>query len=226
MVEKYNWKDLAGTGKKWLRNKITETTTADRRTRERAEGNDWQLEREMKEQAGGALLVTAFPGLGRALERQEENRERAAQGSSDRARAGRSARVVRGSSIELTGHVTGRVDDVAVDLSSDDENRTLSVRVEPVDPVQLSGGELLSAGFAIAGFAGEGTYPLVSDIESLDPGVHHVALGGESEDGWFYWTEDAGPGVACVRAGLIDASLVCVNSASDEIRVTIRIPLP
>jgi hypothetical protein len=28
----------------------------------------------MKEQAGGALLVTAFPGLGRALERQEENR--------------------------------------------------------------------------------------------------------------------------------------------------------
>jgi hypothetical protein len=81
MVEKYNWKDLASTGKKWLRNKVTETTTADRRTRQNAEANEWRLDREMKEQAGGALLVTAFPGLGRALERQEENRIRADQES-------------------------------------------------------------------------------------------------------------------------------------------------
>jgi hypothetical protein len=56
--------------------------------------------------------------------------------------------------------------------------------------------------------------------------AHHVALGTESEDGWFSWTEEAGPGVATVSAGSIEASLVCVNSAGDEIRVTVRVPLP
>src|SRR5687767_5318038 len=99
MVEKYNWRELAGTGKKWLKNKVTETTTADRRKRQNASANEWQLEREMKEQAGGALLVTAFPGLGRALERQEENRARSEQESTDRRRAKRVATVVPGSSI-------------------------------------------------------------------------------------------------------------------------------
>ena len=225
MPEKYKWSDVAGTAKKWLRNKVTETTTADRRTRQNAEANEWAIEKEMKEQIGGAALITAFPGLGRALDRQEENAARAAKDSTDRARAKRVASVVAGSSIELSGHVDGRLDDVAIDLTPDEENGTLTVLMEPVDPGRVQGGEVMAAGFAIAGFKGEGRYDLVGYIESLDPGVHHVVLADENEDAWFYWTEEYGPGVAVVSAGMIEASLVCQNSASQEIRVTMRVPL-
>ena len=226
MVEKYNWKDLASTGKKWLRNKVTETTTADRRTRHNAEANEWRLEREMKEQAGGALLVTAFPSLGRALERQEESRVRSAQESSDRARAKRLAGVVAGSSIELSGDISGRIEDVAVTLTPDDENTALTVLMEPVDAAQVHGGELLSAGFAVTNFAGEGTYRLASEIDVLDPGVHHVAFGGDSEDSWFYWTEEYGDAVVTVRDALIEATMPCQNASSRRVTVVMRVPLP
>lgn len=225
MTEKYKWSDVAGTAKKWLRNKVTETTTADRRTRRDAEASDSALEKKMKDEAAGAALVTAFPSLGRALEHQEQNKARAAQESTDRQRAKRAASVVPGSSIELSGHVNGRLDDVAVDLTPDADNGTLTVLMEPVDPGRVQGGEVLAAGFAISGFKGEGRYELVGSIESLDPGVHHVALGEGNEDSWFYWTEEYGPGVAVVRDGMIETSLVCRNSGSQEIRVTMRVPL-
>jgi hypothetical protein len=225
MAAKYNWKDLAGTAKKWLDNKVTETTTADRRKRDNAAGNEVQLEREMKDQLGGAALITAVPSLGRFMDRQEANAARSAQDSADRARSKRVAAVLPGSSIELNGHVSGRIDDVSVELTPDDEYGTLLVLMEPVDGVQLQGGEVVAAGFAISGFHGEGTYQLDGYIESLDPGVHHVALAGDSDTSWFYWSEEYGPGVAVVTNGLIETSLVCQNAASEQITVTMRVPM-
>jgi hypothetical protein len=226
MASKYSWKDLAGTAKKWLDSKVTETTTADRRTRESAEGHQVQLEREMQEQLGGAVLTTAFPSLGRLMDRQEENRRRSEQDSADRARARRVASVLAGSSIQLGGHVTGRADDVAVELTHDDEERTLLVLMEPVDPVTLSSGHLSAAGFAIAGFDGPGTYPLVEQIDSLEPGVHHVVLDdGDDDTSWFYWTEESGAAAATVTDDLIEATLTCTNAASEQVTVTMRVPL-
>ena len=43
-----------------------ETTTADRRTRENAEATDDRLEQDLKDQAAGTALLTAFPALRRA----------------------------------------------------------------------------------------------------------------------------------------------------------------
>jgi hypothetical protein len=225
MAAKYNWKDLAGTAKKWLDNKVTETTTADHRKRDTAAGNEAQLEREMKDQLGGTALITAFPSLGRFMDRQEANAARSAQDSADRARSKRLASVLPGSSIELTGHVSGRIDDLSVELTPDDEYDTLLVLMEPVDGVQLAGGEVIAAGFAISGFHGAGTYQLVGYIESLDPGVHHVTLAGDVDTSFFYWSEEYGPGVAVVTDGLIETSLVCHNPSSEEIRITMRVPL-
>ncbi|MGD9995713.1 MAG: hypothetical protein AB7L17_07510 [Ilumatobacteraceae bacterium] len=226
MASKYSWKDLAGTAKKWLDSKVTETTTADRRTRETAEGQQVHLEREMKDQFGGAVLTTAFPSLGRLMDRQDENRRRSEQESLDGARARRAASVLAGSSIELSGDVSGRVIDVAVELTPDDEQRTLLVLMEPVDAAPVSGGELSAAGFAITDFDGPGTYPLVEYIESLDPGAHHVVLdGGDSETSWFYWTEQAGAAAATVTDELIEVSFVCENAAGQRTHVTMRVPL-
>ena len=130
-----------------------------------------------------------------------------------------------GSSIELSGHVSGRIDDVAVEMTAEDEHGTLLVLMEPVDSALLSGDDVVAAGFAIAGFQGAGTYPLVEYIESLDPGVHHVVLGGDADTSWYYWTDDSGPAVAVVTDELIETSLVCRNAAGQEIRVTMRVPL-
>jgi hypothetical protein len=225
MAGKYNWKDLAGTAKKWIDNKVTETTTADHRKRDTAEGNEAQLEHEMKDQFTGAALITAIPSLGRFMKNQEENAARSAKDSLDRERAQREASVLAGSSIELTGQVSGRIDNVAVHMTPDDQYGTLLVLMEPVDGVQLSGGEVVAAGFAISGFHGAGTYQLVDMIDSLEPGVHQVTLAGDTDASFYYWSEDYGPAVAVVSEDMIETTLVCQNSGSDEIRVTMRVPL-
>jgi hypothetical protein len=227
MSGKYSWKELAGTAKKWVDSKVTETTTADRRTRDRAEANQSLIERDLEEQAGGAVLTTLFPGLGRAVERQEEKRLRADLARHGRDRARRAASVVPGSSIDLSGAVNGRVEDLAVDITPGDGERTLLVLMETVDPVSLDGGELSAAGFAIADFNGDGTYPLVEYIESLDPGAHHVVLGGgDGESDWFYWAEEYGPAGAVVGDGEITVTMPCRNCMSEQITVTLRVPVP
>lgn len=226
MSGKYSWKSVAGTAKKWIDNKVTETTTADRRTREQAAGNEHRIERDLEAQAGGAVLTTLFPGLGRAIERQEANRERAEAEGRDRARAEREAAVLPGSSVEVRGAVTGRVTDLAVTLTADDEERTLLVLLETVDPIALDGAALSAAGFALTDFHGDGDYPLVPYIESLDPGVHHVVFNeGDGDTDWFYWTEEYGPATATVGGGMIDVTMPCHNAASQQLTLTIRVPL-
>jgi hypothetical protein len=225
MAEKFNWKGLAGTAKKWLDQKTTEMVTTDRRTRESAEHQADRLEQQMTDEVGSAALTTMFPSLGRAIERQEANRRRAAQDDLDRARARRAAAVVQGAAIELSGAVHGRVDDVAVTLTPDDEEGTLTVLLEPVEPVPLPGGTLAQAGFAISGFRGDGRYALEEDIPSLEPGVHHVALVGDGEDCWFYWVSEYGRGDAVVQQNTIVATMVCDNAGSQRITATLTVPL-
>jgi hypothetical protein len=226
MPSKYNWKDLAGTAKKWLDNKVTETTTANRRTRENAEANDDRLEQDLKDQAAGTALLTAFPALRRHMDRMEENRARSEQEAHDRERARRAASVLPGSTIVLRGHVSADIADVAVELTPDDEEHTLVVLMEPVDPVPMGEHRLSAAGFALAGFHGPGTYQLSAEIDSLDPGVHHVVLDdGDDEGCWFYWTDDYGPASATVTDTLIEAEMVCQNASGEEIRATLRVPL-
>lgn len=225
MPGKYSWKSVADTAKKWVDNKVTETTTADRRTRERAAGNETQIEREFEAQAGGAVLTTLFPGLGRALERQEANRERAEADGRDRARAERVASVVAGASIDVRGDINGRADDVAVTFTADEAERTLTVLLETVDPVAFDRAELSAAGFALTDFRGNGTYPLVAYIDSLDPGIHHVVFNeGDGDTDWFYWTDEYGPATAVVGEGTISVSMPCRNAASQELTVTLRVP--
>lgn len=226
MPGKYNWKSVADTAKKWVENKVTETTTADRRTREQAEGNEAAIERELEAQAGGAVLTTLFPGLGRAIERQEANRLRAEADATDRARAARVAAVVSGSRVEVHGAVNGRADDLAVTLTADDAERTLSVLLETVDAVALDRAELSAAGFAIAGFQGDGTYELVPYIESLDPGVHHVVFdGGDGDTDWFYWSDEYGAATATVSDGAIDVTMPCRNAAGQQLTLALHVPL-
>ena len=222
MAGKFGWKDLAGTAKKWLDAKTTETLTGDRRTREHAEARQNSLEHDMEQQAAGAALTTLFPGLGRAMERQEANRLRAQREQHDRARAQRLAAVLPGSSIELSGVVDGRLDDLAITLTPDDEQRTLLVLVEAVDPAPIGEHRFLTGGFAITGFTGDGRYQLVSDSDILDPGAHHVVL---DEDQWFYWTEEYGPGTAVVGGGWIEASLAFEDEASRKLGARFRIPM-
>jgi hypothetical protein len=56
MAAKYNWKDLAGTAKKWLDTKVTETTTADHRKRDNAAGNEHGTLLVLKEPVDGVQL--------------------------------------------------------------------------------------------------------------------------------------------------------------------------
>jgi len=227
MSGKYSWKSVAGTAKKWADNKRTEVTTADRRTRREATGNEVQIERELEQQTGGAVLTMLFPGLGRAIERQEQQRQQAAADRHDQARAEREASVLAGASVEVRGHITGRADDLAVTFTADDETRTLLVLMETVDPVAFDGASLSAAGFALADFHGNGTYPLVAEIESLDPGAHHVVFNdGDSDIDWYYWTDEYGPATAVVSGGAIEVVMPCRNAGSHEVTVTLRVPMP
>lgn len=226
MARKYSWKDVAQTAKKWVDSKVTETVTADRRTREHAEASQVAHERELREQTGGAVLTTLFPGLGRAIERQEENRLRAEAEHADQARAERVATVVAGSAVETTGAINGQATDLAVRFTPDDEFGTLSVLLETVDPVPFDRAALSAAGFAIADFKGNGTYELIDYIESLDPGVHHVVFDdGDNDTDWFYWSSEYGPGRAVVGDGIITVTMVCRNTGSEELTLTLTVPL-
>lgn len=226
MSGKYSWKSVAATAKKWVDNKVTETTTADRRTRERAAGNEYQIERELQAEAGGAVLTTLFPGLGRAMEKQEANRARAEAEGREQARAEREAAVLAGSVVEVRGAIDGRATDLAATLTPDDEHGTLLVLLETVDPVPFDGTALSAAGFALTNFRGDGTYPLVYDIASLDPGVHHVVFNnGDGDSDWFYWAEEYGPASATVTGGVIEVTMPCRNVISQELTLTIRVPL-
>ncbi len=226
MSGKYSWKAVANTAKKWVDNKVTETTTADRRTRQRAEGNEQAIEDELEAQAGGAVLTTLFPGLGRALDRQAEQRERAEIDRRDQARSERVAAVLDGSSVDLRGFVSGRVEALAVTLTHDVDEGTLLVLMETVDPVPLAGGALSAAGFAIAEFRGPGTYALEPYVASLDPGVHHVVFnGGDNDTDWFYWSDEYGPATAVVSDDAIDVTMRCRSCGSEEVDVTLRVPL-
>lgn len=226
MTAKYNWKSVAKTAKKWVDAKKTETLTADRQTRLRADAAGHQHERELTEQASGAALATLIPGLGRAIERQEANRLRAEQASRDADYARRSEAVLIGASVSAWGAVNGEAGDLAVTVTRDEDAGTVLVLLETVDPVAFDRAELSAAGFALTGFTGDGSYLLSDDIPSLDPGSHHIVFdGGDRDIDWYYWTAELGPARAVVSDGVADVTMQCRNAASDEVTVSIRVPL-
>ena len=67
--------------------------------------------------------------------------------------------------------------------------------------------------------------PLILPNLHLLPGANHVQLAGDDESCTYYWSEAYGPGTVVAEDGLIEATLVCRNSADDEVRVTVRVPL-
>ncbi len=223
MAGRFNWRDVAGTAKKWIDEKVTETVTTDRSEERAAEFRQRDLERTLRDEVPVTALATAFPSLRRAIDRQDGARQRSADAALADQRSRRVASVLEGSSIEVSGRATGRVEQVAVQFTTDDG--TLVVLVEPVDPVPVAGGELVAAGFAVARFRGPGRYELTDDDEAVAPGANHVLLAGDDDSSTFYWSQSYGPGVVVAQDDLIEATLVCRNSSDDEVRVKVRVPL-
>ena len=223
MAGRFNWRDVAGTAKKWIDEKVTETVTSDRQEERAADARQRDLEQTLRDEVPVTALATAFPSLRRAIDRQDDARRRAEDDALADERSRRAARVLDGSSIEVAGAVSGRVDGVAVQLLPEDG--ALVVLLEPVDAAPLSAGAVAAAGFALAHFGGPGRYDLTDDDESVAPGANHVLLAGDDESATFYWSEGYGPGTVVVADDLIVATLACRNSSDDEIRVTMRVPL-
>lgn len=226
MTGKYSWKSVAKTAKKWIDAKTTEATTADRRTRRQADAAEHQHERELTAEATGAALTTLIPGLGRAIERQEAHRLRAESEAREADYLRRSEAVLAGASVSAWGAVNGEARDLAVTVTRDEQEGTVLVLLETVDAVHFDRAELSAAGFALSGFTGDGTYLLSDDIPSLDPGSHHIVFdNGDSDVDWYYWTADLGPAQAVVSNGVADVTMQCRNAASQEVTVSIRVPL-
>jgi|GEM_PF-3323007 len=240
---------LGGLAKRWLRTKAKHLTTADNRTRDRAEGDLWQTEKEIKDAAIGEAVMTAVPGLRRMRDGQEAAARRREAERDARWAAEIAARPRRQVELWTTGAVVGHwagllhvdvhvrppedVDDV------DDEGGdplgaqpTLAVTVDPGagDDATLTDDRFRSWRFQVAGWAGAGRYDLVASRARQreagwepDPLETELELGAGGDES-FFLDDAAGPCVVAVSADgrTIDVQLALAG-ARGELSLRARI---
>jgi hypothetical protein len=232
--------ELDGLGKlagRWLKAKKTELLTGNRREREYAEAESSNAQREMGEQISGEILMTAFPGLRRMKEQQEERK--AAREADERAKVlalprARVSLAVRG---EVDGSFSGELP-VRVEIDEDDEDGraaaglAVELVVVPDLAPSLGGTALLGLRFRVPGFHGPGEYDL-SAIgrareaagDELDYTDFDLALGNWDET--YVWTPDVGPGAITVGAGAQSFTVrMAMMSAGGELTLDADIQLP
>jgi hypothetical protein len=235
---------LAGLAKRWLRSKKTELLTGDRRTREQAEVEAHNTQRKISDAVVGEAVMSAFPGLRHAKERQERARAEREEAERDATRAlPRAGLQLQASGAAHASWAGTMGADVQLETDDDDEeggggggssSTTLRVELATVDedaPV-VGSARLFGWRFAVPGYQGPGRYDLAAINEQLastggelDPSDFELALGHREEP--FYWTPDTGPGVIVVAGDGRTLTLdLAMSGASGDLLVHAVVTLP
>jgi hypothetical protein len=241
---------LGGLAKRWLRNQTKGLLTTDNQERRRLEGEEWQLEKEMKEEAGAQAVYAAVPGLEDWKDRQEANRT-AAEADRERRRVEEVAsRPLAGIGIAVSGDLTGhwagqlpaRVEtraDTAWDAETGEERpggQTLLVELTALDhdrPV-LAGMPLLGWTFAVPDYTGPGTYDINEIVRRREEEGGYVeytewCLGLGSWDEPLYWDSSAGPSTVEIgpdgRAATVRMTMSAAwGSGPTEVVASVNLP--
>ena len=235
---------LGGLANRWMRAKVKELTTADRRTRDAAEYEADETARRLGNDAIGEAVLTAVPGLRRWRDQQERHAADATAERERRADAALAARPLVAVRLRVTGAVEGTwtgswAADIAVaEPSLDDADPYGRQSALVADLASRCGAEPTIAGlllhgwrFEVPGFTGPGEYDLAAsglarraagfEPEYLD---WSFALGEEG----FFFQPDAGPTTVTVGGlgGPIEVSMALVGSAG-SLRVDAKLePVP
>ena len=229
MAEDETLGSLFGKAKRWARQEIKNATKigGDPRDQKVAEEQNEQLGREIESDAklmrDEAIISALTPQSIKDYQAMTAaNKAEQDAKSQAEARAGRVARA-SASRVELSGYVSGAVEDLAVEAWRTDDG-ALAVSVECIDPAPMTKGKVSGFCFAIPSFHGDGTYVL--DDEDVDSLAYELYLFDDDEsDGWGFHPS-FGPGVIVVSDGSADVQLVLGGSGNDTIDLHATIVLP
>ncbi|HET8523283.1 MAG TPA: hypothetical protein VFL82_08620 [Thermomicrobiales bacterium] len=227
---------LGGLAKRWLKTQLRFHGDPHRGVRDRQEAQ--QLEQEMREKVSDDVSRTVFNAVMPTSWKQklEDIERRTEEGKAERARQaraeleGRERAAVR---LVMSGDVSGSFEGaLPVTVERPEEaGESLTVELEPLDPIVLGGRSFLSFNFAIPAYHGPGHYDLSAIAQGdkgddIDYSLFTLAL--DQDDEPFYWTPDYGPGTIDVGADgrTLRVKVAMEDAGSARISVDAAVELP
>ena len=190
---------IVGLAKRWLKLQFRfhgdpHRAVGERREAERIEN---RLEHKVKEDIGTAVVSALMPPswkrkLGELEHASEERRAEADR----RRRAEHEARPRAAVRLAFGGDVVGPLEaEIPIAVGWPDEaGDTLTVELEPLEPIAVGGRAFRGLTFAVPGYRGPGRYDLstlaAADFDNWDPFWFQLWL--ESEDEALFWSPDYG----------------------------------
>ncbi|KAA1427783.1 hypothetical protein [Nocardioides antri] len=231
---------LGDLAKQWAKSKATEMLSSDSQKAARASSEADATEREAKDAAGEQLMRTAFPGLAKWKDKQEENQRQAEEDRLQRARDEIAALPVAQVQMRVTGwtedawfgpmHLRWEVipaeepDPEYPDPDPYAYRPYLSVELHPQagNAVSLGSHQLAGWRFQVPGYTGAGHYDLLAIARereaagaALDYAEEYLEL--DEDTDYFYCYTDTGPWSATVSDDerRMSVSMVLTSSIGD-----------
>jgi hypothetical protein len=227
---------LPGLAKRWLKTQLRFTGDPGQGRRDRAEAD--ALEQQMEDRARQDVMTGVFNAVLppkwkqklRDLERHKMEQDAEAQ---RRRRAEHEARPRASAHLSLRGVAWGDIDmDIPVRVSRpDDPGQSLTVELEPLDPIPLGQDALTHFTFAAPAYRGPGVYDLTTlasgpGADDFDASEFQLTL--KSSDESFYWWTDYGPGTVTLAddGRTFDIRLAMQDSGSRQITIEGTVVIP
>lgn len=231
---------LGDLAKQWAKSKATELLSSDSQKAASASAQADATERQAKSDAGEQLMRTAFPGLAKWQDKQEENQRQAEEDRLQKHRDEIAALPVAQVQMRVTGwaedawfgpmHLRWEVitpeepDPEYPDPDPYAHRPYLSVELYPQsgNSVSLSSHQLATWRFQVPGYTGDGTYDLLAIAQERDAAgaaptyeEDYLDLGEDSD--LFYCYSDSGPWAVTVSEGeqRMSVSMVLTSSIGD-----------
>lgn len=231
---------LGDLAKQWAKSKATEMLSSDSQKAARASTEADATEREAKGEAGEQLMRTAFPGLAKWKDKQEENQRQAEADRLQRLRDEIAALPAARVQMRVTGwaedawfgplHLRWEVitpegpDPEYPDPDPYAYQPYLSVELYPQEgnAVSLASHRLTSWRFQVPGYTGDGHYDLLAisrEREAAGASLTYEEDYLELEEGtdYFYCYSDSGPWAVTVSDGerRMEVSMVLTSSVGE-----------
>ncbi|MDZ5622723.1 hypothetical protein SFC88_17915 [Nocardioides sp. HM23] len=231
---------LGDLAKQWAKSKATEMLSSDSQKAASASADADATEREAKDQAGEQLVRTAFPGLAKWKDKQEESQRQAEEDRLQRLRDEIAALPVAQVQMRVTGwaedawfgpmHLRWEVvtpdgpDPEYTDPDPYAYRPYLSVELHPQagNAVSLGSHRLASWRFQVPGYTGDGSYDLLAISREREAAGAALAydeayLELDEDTDYFYCYTDSGPWSVTVSEGgrRMAVSMVLTSSIGD-----------
>ena len=231
---------LGDLAKQWAKSKATELLSSDSQKAATASSQADATERQAKSDVGEQLMRSAFPGLAKWQDKQEENQRQAEEDREQKRRDEIAALPVAQVQMRVTGwaedawfgpmHLRWEVttpDEPDPEYPDPDpyaQRPYLSVELYPQagHAVSLSSHQLASWRFQVPGYTGDGSYDLLAiarerEVAGAAPTYEEDYLELDADTDLFYCYSDTGPWAVTVSEGerRMSVSMLLTSSIGD-----------